>query len=232
MNKRALKAAFPLTLPVLAGYLFLGLGFGAVLGQAGYGPGWAFLMSASVYAGAMQYVTIDLLVTGAGLLECALMTLLVNSRHLFYGLTMAQRYRDSGARKPYLAFSLTDETFALLSLQQAPEGIDDNDFCMAVSVLNHSYWAIGSLLGGLVGAVLPFDLTGIEFSMTALFVVMLTEQWRRKSNRPAVLLGLAASLFCLLLLGPGRFTAPALFLITGLLLVFRKKFTPREEAAA
>lgn len=230
MNKRALKAAFPLTLPVMAGYLFLGLGFGAVLGRAGYGAGWAFLMSAGIYAGAMQYVAVDLLTTGAGLLQCALMTLLVNARHLFYGLSMAQRFRDSGAKKPYLAFALTDETFALLSLRQAPEGVDDTDFCLAVSILDQAYWVAGTMLGALLGQVLPFDLSGIEFSMTALFVVMLTEQWRRKPNRPSVLLGLAASLSCLLLLGPGRFTAPALFLITGLLLLFQGKLV-REEAA-
>lgn len=230
MPFRVLKAAFPLTLPVMAGYLFLGTGFGVLLSQAGYGAGWALMMSTGVYAGAMQYVTIDLLLAGAGILEGALMTLLVNARHLLYGLTMAQRYRDTGRLKPYLAFSLTDETFALLSSTEVPEGIPAAQFYMAVSACNHLYWIAGSLLGSLLGKLLPFDLQGIEFSMTALFAVMLTEQWRRKSSRLSVLIGLITAFVCLLLFGPERFTLPAMLLITGLLSLFKKRLEPERQA--
>ena len=227
----ALKAAFPLTLPVMAGYVFLGLGFGVVLNQAGFGAGWALLMSAGIYAGAMQYVTVDLLALGAGLVESALMTLMVNSRHLFYGLTMARRYADSGRWKPYLAFSLTDETFALLSLTKAPEGVCETRFFAAVSMLNQCYWVLGSLLGSILGQVLPFDLKGIEFSMPALFVVMLVEQWRQKKARIGVLLGLFSALLCLFVLGAERFSVPAMLLITGLLLLFKKQILSGEDKA-
>jgi len=224
---RALKVAFPRTLPVLAGYLFLGLGFGVLLSRAGYGAGWALLMSAGIFAGAMQYVAVDLFLAGAGVLECAMMTLAVNARHLFYGLSMAGWYADSGKMKPYLAFSLTDETFALLSLTEAPESVPERWYYLCVSALNHLYWIAGSLLGALLG-LLPFDLSGIEFSMPALFVVMLVEQWRRKWARLPVLIGLASALGCLFLLGPERFTVPAMLLVTGVLFLFRPRLDKTE----
>lgn len=231
MSARALKAAFPLTLPVMAGYLFLGLGFGVLLHQAGYGAPWALLMSGGIYAGAMQYAAIGLLTGGAGLAQSALLTLLVNARHLFYGLSMARPYANSGKWKPYLAFALTDETFALLSLSPVPDGIPDTQFYAAVSLLNQLYWVAGSLLGALLGQLLPFDLAGIEFSMPALFVVMLVEHWRKKEARASVLLGLGVSLACLLLLGPGGFILPAMLLITGLLLAMQKRPDAGKEAS-
>ncbi len=227
----ALRAAFPKTLPVLAGYLFLGLGFGVLLSRAEYGAGWALLMSAGIFAGAMQYVAVDLFLAGAGVLECAVMALAVNARHLFYGLSMAGRYADTGKMKPYLAFSLTDETFALLSLTEAPEGIPERWYYLCVSALNHLYWVLGSLLGAMLG-LLPFDLSGIEFSMPALFVVMLVEQWRRKQARLPVLIGISCALLCLLLLGPERFTVPAMLLVIGALFLFRPRLETGEGKAA
>jgi 4-azaleucine resistance transporter AzlC len=229
MKGSAFRAAFERTLPVMAGYLFLGLGFGVLLSRAGYGAGWSFLMSAGIYAGAMQYVTIDLLLVSASFWETALMTLTVNARHLFYGLSMAGAYQNTGKAKPYLAFALTDETFALLSLTEVPQGISAKRYYVCVSALNHLYWVIGSLLGSLAG-LLPFDFSGIEFSMTALFAVMLTEQWRRRETRLPVLIGLAAALFCLLLLGPGRFTIPAILLIIGALFLLRRQPAKAGEA--
>ena len=215
--RRTLAIAFRLTLPVLAGYLILGIGFGVLLRRAGYGAGWAAFMSAGIYAGAMQYVAVDLLATGAGVLEAAVMTLTVNARHLFYGVTMASRYRDTGAAKPYLALTLTDETFALLSTSTVPEGVSPTAFYVSVSLLDHLYWVAGSVIGSLLG-MLPFDFTGIGFSMTALFAAMLAEQWRHKSARIGVLTGLGSALVCLLLLGPGRFAVPAILLAMGALL--------------
>jgi 4-azaleucine resistance transporter AzlC len=223
--KRTLAVAFKLTLPVLAGYLVLGVGFGVLLRRAGYGAGWAAFMSAGIYAGAMQYVAVDLLVTGAGVLEAAMITLTVNARHLFYGLTMAQKYRDTGKARPYLAFSLTDETFALLSMNPVPADISPAAFYVCVSLLNHLYWVLGSALGSLLG-MLPFDFSGIGFSMTALFAAMLTEQWRNRATRGSAATGLAASLLCLLLLGPARFTVPAILVTAAALL-----FLTRKEAA-
>jgi len=232
MRRRAFLSAFPATLPVMAGYLFLGFGFGVILGQAGYGAPWALYMSAGIYAGAMQYAAVDLLVSGAALWESALMALMVNARHLFYGLSMAQAYRDTGRLKPYLAFSLTDETFALLSLTPVPEGVSGKWFYFFVSAMNQLYWVAGSLLGSLAGRLIPLDLHGIEFSMTALFMAMLIEQWRRKASRLPALIGLACSLFCLILLGPERFTAPAMLLITGVLFLFRGRISDPGEGKA
>ncbi len=232
MRRRAFLSAFPATLPVMAGYLFLGFGFGVVLGQAGYGAPWALFMSAGIYAGAMQYAAVDLLVSGAALWESALMALMVNARHLFYGLSMAQAYKETGRLKPYLAFSLTDETFALLSLIPVPEGVSGKWFFFFVSALNQLYWITGSLLGSLAGRLIPLDLHGIEFSMTALFAVMLTEQWRKKASRLPALVGLTGSLICLLLLGPERFTAPAMLLITGALLLLKGRISDTGEGKA
>lgn len=231
MFHRALKLAFPNTLPVMAGYLFLGLGFGVLLSQAGYGAFWALMMSGGIYAGAMQFVTIDLLLTGAGLVQAALMTLLVNARHLVYGLTMASRYQNTGGAKPYLAFALTDETFALLATFPVPEGLEAKQYYTAVSALNQAYWVVGSLLGSLLGQVLPFDLSGIEFSMTALFVVMLVEQWRNKAARPSMLVGVLSALLCRILFGENNFTLPAMALICLALLLGRKQLGTQEGAA-
>lgn len=218
-----LKKAFPATMPVLTGYLFLGVAFGVTLFQAGYGWPWALLMCLIVYAGAMQFVAIDLLLLSAGFVEVLLMSLLVNARQLFYGMAMAGRFRDLGAQKPYAAFALTDETFALLSTVPPPEGMDRRTFDLSVSLLNHSYWVLGCLLGSLLGQALPLDLSGIEFSMTALFVVLMTDQWRRKAARVPVLIGLGSALLCLLLLGPERFSFPAMLLICFALLLTRNR---------
>lgn len=229
MKGNAFRTAFERTLPVMAGYLFLGLGFGVLLSRAGYGAGWSVLMSAGIYAGAMQFVTVDLLLASVTVWEAALITLTVNARHLFYGISMAGAYQNTGKAKPYLAFALTDETFALLSLTEVPEGVSAKRYYLYVSALDHLYWVLGSLLGSLAG-LLPFDFSGIEFSMTALFAVMLTEQWRRKEARLPVLIGLAAAVFCLLLLGPNRFTVPTILLIIGALFLLRLE--PRGKGAA
>ena len=228
MIRRAFKAAFPKTLPVMAGYLFLSLGFGILLSKSGYGAGWAFFMSAGVYAGAMQFVTIDLLLSGASLIHSALITLLVNARHLFYGITMAAAYRDTGRLKPYLAFSLTDETFAVLSILEVPEHISPKWFYFAVSFLHQLYWVIGSVLGGLAGMLIPWDLKGLDFSMTALFVVLLTEQWRRKDARVPVLIGLSCALIGRFLFGSSQFIFPAMLMIVAMLFLFRGKLSSNE----
>ncbi len=219
MRLRALRAAFPKTLPVMAGYLFLAIGFGVLLRKAGFGTAWALLMSGGIYAGAMQFVTIDLLLSIATPLESALMTLMVNARHLFYGISMSGKYRQTGWMKPYLAFSLTDETYALLAADKVPEGVDSRWFFFFISILNQAYWVIGSVLGSLLGQMLPFDLAGIEFAMTALFVAILVEHWQRKEARVPALAGFAVSLLCLIFLGPGGFAAPAILVICGVLLL-------------
>lgn len=216
-----IRYAFKRSLPVMAGYLVLGMGFGILLEAKGYGVWWAFCMSLFIYAGSMQYVAVDLLAGGASLLSTALMTLMVNARHLFYGISMIDRYKEAGAKKLYLVFALTDETYSLVCSGDVPEGVDKNWYFFFVSLLNQSYWIAGSVAGSLIGSLLTFNTTGIEFSMTALFIVVFIEQWKSTSNHLSALIGVGASLACLLIFGTEGFLIPSMLAITIALTVFR-----------
>ena len=213
MNRHTFSLAFRASLPVMAGYIVLGLGFGVLLQNQGYSFLWALLMSASIYAGSMQYAALDLISGGASLITTALMTLMINARHFFYGLSMLDRYQKAGRAKPYLVFSLTDETYSLVC-SPAPEGVDETRYYLLVSLLNQLYWITGSTLGGLLGPILPFDSTGMDFAMTALFVVIFVEQWLSAKTHIPALLGLGIATACLMLLGPARFVIPSMVLIT------------------
>lgn len=169
---KTIRYAFVRSLPIMAGCIVLGLGFGVLLQSKGYGAGWALVMSGLIYAGSMQYVAIDLLAGGASLISAAIMTLMVNARHLFYGISMLERYKNTGAAKPYLIFALTDETYSVVCSGGVPEGVDRKKYYFWVSLLNQLYWIAGGVAGALLGSVLPFDTTGIDFSMTALFLVV------------------------------------------------------------
>ena len=213
MSKKTFPIAFRASLPVMAGYVVLGMGFGLLLANQGYGFLWAFLMSLTIYAGSMQYAALDLISGGASLITTALMTLMINARHFFYGLSMLDKYQNTGKAKPYLIFSLTDETYSLVC-SPAPEGVDEKRYYLLVSLLNQCYWIVGSVLGGLLGPILPFDSTGMDFAMTALFVVIFVEQWRSAKTHVPALLGVGISVLCLVLLGPTRFVIPAMVGIT------------------
>ena len=227
--KQTVKAAFLATIPVLCGYLFVGIAFGMLLQNAGYSFLWALLISLFVYAGSMQFVMVGFLSGGVGLLSAAATTLAVNSRHMFYGLTFLEKFQKMGARRPYMIFSLTDETYSLLCSVKTPEGVEENLLYFSISLMNHLYWILGSALGALLGAVLPFDTTGIDFAMTALFTVILTEQLlEAKSLRPA-LVGFACGVGCLLLFGPDGFILPALSLAVALLMLLRPQMEMIEE---
>ena len=227
MKRELLKAAFLKSLPVLAGYVLIGFGFGMVLRDAGYGLPWALAMSLCIYAGSMQYVGVSLLTAPAGLLTTLLTTLMINGRHIFYSLSMIGRYRDMGKYKPYLIFALTDETYALLS----DDGLRDQPpaFYFLVSLLNQGYWMAGTALGSLFAAALPFDTAGVEFSMTALFVAAYTEQWRSGNHRGPAALGLGITLISRLLLGRDLFLIPAMGAITLILLLLRPKEAEHED---
>lgn len=220
--------AFARSLPVLAGYLVLGLGFGVLLASKGYGLGWAVVMSTLIYAGSMQYLAVDLLAGGASLVAAALMTLTVNARHLFYGVSMVERYRDAGPAKPYLVFALTDETYSLVCSGDPPAGVDRKGYFLLVSLLDHLYWIAGSALGALLGGALPFDSTGIDFSMTALFLVVMTEQWRTSRDHRPALVGLGVSLACLWVFGASDFLIPAMVGITAVLTLLRGRLQEKE----
>jgi len=221
VNRKTLAAAFPVTIPVLMGYLAIGLAFGLMLQSAGYGVIWAFFMSLTIYAGSGQYLGVSLLATGAPLTQVAFLTLMINFRHLVYGLSMLEKFRGMGRKKLYMIFSLTDETYALLSSARAPEGVDEHDFYFAVSLLNQSYWIAGSVLGSVIGSALGFDTTGVDFAMTALFLVIAVGQWKAAGSHLPALLGGAATLLSLLVVGAEDMLLPALGIIVAALTLLR-----------
>ena len=211
------KRAVKLTLPVFCGYLVLGIAFGATLAQAGYGPAWALAISTLVYAGSLQFVMVPFLAGGTSLIAVALTALMVNARHLFYGLSCIERFGRMDKRiRPYMITSLTDETYSVFC------GLSDDEedgVMLRVTLYDQIYWVVGSILGTLLAQGLPFDLTGIDFSMTALFVVICVEKALERKNRVPMAVGAVCSLTMLFLLGPGAFLAPALGLTAVLLTV-------------
>ena len=223
MDRKALQAAFPVTVPVLMGYLAIGMAFGFMLEAIGYNFIWAGFMSLTMYAGSGQYLAVTLLASAAALGQMALLTFLINFRHLVYGLSMLEKFRGMGWRKFYMIFSLTDETYALLASAKAPEGVDPKKFYFAVAVLDHLYWIAGSILGSVAGALLGINTEGIEFAMTALFIVIAVEQWKSYPKHLPALLGAGGTLACLFLVGADNMLLPALFVIVGVLLLLRNR---------
>lgn len=227
-SKQVFRTAFLATLPVLAGYLVLGFGFGILMESVGFSLPITLFMSAFIYAGSMQYVAFGLMTGGASLLTMALTTLTVNARHLFYGISMLDAYRGTGLRKPYLVFALTDETYALVCTPN-PKVPEERraDYYLLVSLLNHLYWIVGSLLGAVVGRLVYFSSQGIDFALTALFLSVFIDQWTATKRHAPALIGLGASLFCLLILGKERFLIPAMVLMAVLLFFVKEKPAPR-----
>ena len=199
--------AAKLTLPVMCGYLFLGTAFGATLAQAGYGPAWALLMSTLIYAGSMQFVMVPLMAAGASLVTVALTALMVNARHLFYGVSYIERFQRMGRLRPYMIFSLTDETYSVFC---GLPGEESDGVMLRVALYDQLYWIAGSIIGAVLAQQLPFDLTGIDYSMTALFIVICVERAMNRADRLPMAIGGACAVVCLMLLGPDRFLAPAL----------------------
>lgn len=221
MKRTAFKQAFLDTLPVLTGYLCLGAGFGIMLSQVGYGPIWALSMSLFMYAGSGQYLAVELLSKGASLLSTALATLLVNARHLFYGLSLIDTYKPAGPRKAYMIFALTDETYSLVTQNRTPKGMSRIGYCFLVSLMDQCYWIIGCVLGNFLGQ-LPIDFSGVEFVLTALFVTMLVEQWLSSENHIPALIGMGCTALCLMLFGSQIFLIPSMVLIALLLTIQSK----------
>ncbi|MFA6929291.1 MAG: AzlC family ABC transporter permease [Lentisphaeria bacterium] len=220
------------TIPIASAYLFLGMAFGIYMTEAGWHPGWVLTTSMVVYAGSLQFVLVALLASGASFLTVALMTLFINTRHLFYGIGFIEPFRKMGWKYPYMIFALTDETYSLLCSVPVPEGIDRRKVYFRIAVLDHGYWLCGSLAGALLGRAVPIDFAGIEFSMTALFVIIFLNQWKQcRSHLPAVT-GLCFGVFFLILLGPDAFLLPTLGATVGLLLVLRQKVVAAESEAA
>ena len=223
MQKNAVKTSFLDTVPVMTGYVFLGFGFGIVMHQSGYGFLWSVAMSLFIYAGSMQYVAVGLLTGGAGFLTTALTTIVVNARHLFYGISMVEAYKGAGKKKAYMIFALTDETYSLVSKKQMPEGINHHHYCFLVSLFNHCYWVGGTALGALAGNLLPINFKGIEFVLTALFVTIFVEQWLSTKNHLPAITGTAATAACLIFFGKDVFLIPSMALIAGTLIMLQRR---------
>lgn len=230
MNRKAVKAAFPNTVPVMLGYVFMGAAFGILLSSKGYAFWWATLSALFVYCGSMQFVMIDLLTDKFDLFAVIVMTVAVNARHLFYGLSLIDKYKGMGAKKIYAIFGLTDETYSLVCSQKPPLGVDENRFYFFTTLLNHLYWITGCTLGGLFGSLYTFNTKGIDFVMTALFVVIFVEQWESAKVHSPALIGVGATFLCLVVFGGDIFLIPSMAVIAFLLSLLKKPMEARLEA--
>lgn len=214
---------------MLLGYVFLGLAFGLLLQKGGYSFWWALLSSTIIYAGSIQFVLVSFLTSGTSLPAVAVMTLLINSRHAFYGLSFVEKFRTMKTY-PYMVFSLTDETYSLLCSTKTPEHLDEKKVFFLISFLDQCYWVTGSVLGAALGEILPFDMTGIDFAMTALFVTIFVDQWREAKTHIPALLGLGFSLICLFIFGGSNFILPSLILTVASLMALRQPLEEKEAA--
>lgn len=210
MKLRALRAAFPHTVPILTGFLFLGMTYGVYMASLGFSWIYPTLMALTIYAGSMEFVTANMLLGAFNPLQAFAMTLMVNARHLFYGLAMLDRFRGLGWKKLYLIFGMCDETFSVTCSVRAPEGVDEGWFMTFVTLLDQLYWVLGAALGGLCGALLTLNTEGLDFVMTAMFVVIFLENWLKEENHTSSLLGLGLPLVCLVLFGAQNFILPSM----------------------
>lgn len=222
--KKTIKNAFISTIPVLTGYLVLGFGFGIILKSSGYGILLALIMSLFIYAGSMQYVAVGLLTSGASWIVAAFTTLMVNARHLFYGISMLDRYKGTGKRKPYLIFALTDETYSLLCNEnQKIEEEQKKNYYFFVSLFNHIYWVLGSVIGALIGTIVNFNTEGIDFALTALFITIFVEQWLSSKKHFPAIIGVCVSVICLIIFGSEKFLIPTMIIILLLLSLYKEE---------
>lgn len=224
MKKKAFQAAFPYTLPICVGFLFLGMYYGFMMRSKGFSFLYPLFMSMFIFAGSMEFVTVNLLLSAFHPLSAFFLALMVNARHLFYGISMLGKYENVGWKKFYLIYGMCDETFSVNCTAKIPEDVDKGWFMFFVTLLNQIYWVGGATLGALLGYVIHFDTTGIEFVMTALFVVMFLNQWEEKgADHKAALTGVGASLLCLLVFGGQNFILPAMALIIVCFLLAEKR---------
>ena len=227
--KKAFHKAFPYTIPVLTGYLFIGIAFGVMYAEKGYSFLWAILMSLLVYAGSGQYLAVNFFVPGFSFIQVIFLTFMVNVRHIFYGVSLLEKFNKIGLKRWYMVFALTDETYSLLCTTNVPEDVDENQFLFAISIMNHLYWVFGSAIGAIAGTVLPINSEGIDFAMTALFVVIFVEQWMDRKNRIPELIGVAVAIVALTIFGTSSFVLPAMLAIVAVLFVGRKKLDKGDE---
>ena len=229
MKSKAFRAALPYTIPICIGFLFLGISYGFFMHSKGFSFLYPVLMSLFIFAGSMEFVTVNLLLTAFNPLSAFLLALMVNARHLFYGISMLDKYKNTGFKKPYLIYGMCDESFSINCTVTPPADVDKGWFMLFVTLLNQIYWVAGAALGSLLGSVISFDTTGIEFVMTALFVVMFINQWEETDNHRSALTGVFCSMVCLFLFGAQHFIIPAITLIIA---CFSLMARPKQEAAS
>jgi 4-azaleucine resistance transporter AzlC len=230
-RSRALKAALPHTLPICAGFSFLGLAYGIYMNSLGFSFVYPMVMSLTIFAGSMEFVAANLMVTaGFDPLNAFVLALMVNARHLFYGVSMIDKFRGVGKKKFYLIFGMCDESFSINCTAEPPEGVDRGWFMFFVTLLNHAYWFAGATVGGLLGSLVSFNTEGLEFVLVALFVVIFLDQWLKTKRRAPALIGLLASVACLVVFGSQQFILPAMALILIVLTALRKPLSRTEEA--
>lgn len=222
IKRRALRAAIPHTLPILAGFLFLGMTYGVLMNVSGFSFWYPMLMSLIIFAGSIEFVTVNMLLGAFNPLQALAMTLMINARHLFYGISMLDKYRGTGLKKIYLIFGLCDESFSINYTAEIPRDVDRGWFMFFVTLLNHFYWFLGSTLGGIFGAFIHFNTEGLDFVMTAMFVVIFLEQWLKESRHESALVGLGVTLACRIAFGADNFIIPSMLLILGILTLLQK----------
>ncbi|MCX2716151.1 AzlC family ABC transporter permease [Helicobacter sp. MIT 21-1697] len=220
----ALKDAFPHTIPIMLGYIFMGAVFGILLQKTGYGAIWAAIMAVAIYGGTTQFIAVGLIASGAGLWESFVLVSMINARQIFYSISMLERFKHMGKKRYYMIYSLTDETLALLNLKSPKVGVDKEWFDFFIAAFNQSYWIIGCTLGALLGEHLHFNHQGLDFVMSAIFVVIFIEQWHNKTMRTPALIGIAISLICLYIFGAQQFLIPALVGICIILSLWKKPY--------
>lgn len=219
---RAFKAAFPYTIPIFAGFWFLGLTYGIYMNVSGFGFWYPMIMSMTIFAGSMEFVTVNMLLGAFNPLQAFAATLMINARHLFYGISMLDKYKGAGIKKIYLIYGLCDESFSINYTTDIPEDVDKGWFMFFVTALNQFYWVSGSTLGGLFGSLIHFNTEGLEFVMTAMFVVIFLEQWLKDKKHTSAILGLSLSAICLIAFGTDNFMIPSMLAILIVLTLIRK----------
>lgn len=228
----AIKAAFPHTLPIMAGFLFLGASYGVLMASRGFSWVYPALTSVFVFAGSLEFALANLLLGAFSPVEVIILALMINARHIFYGISMLTKYRGTGVKKLYLIFSMCDETFSVNYSALPPEGVDRGWFMFYISLLDHLYWIFGATVGGVFGSLMSTDIQGVDFAMTAMFVVILIEQIKGgMKNIPSVLVGAIASVIALIIFGAADFLIPAMLSILLSLALLRRPITSLCETA-
>ncbi|GAB2046321.1 azaleucine resistance protein AzlC [Agathobaculum sp. TL06] len=225
----ALKCAFPYTIPIFAGFWFLGLTYGIYMNVSGFSFVYPMAMSLLIFAGSVEFVAVNMLLGAFDPLQALVMTVMINARHLFYGISMLDRYKRTGWKKFYLIFGMCDESFSINYTAEIPEGVDKGWFMFFVTFLNHMYWFTGATLGGIFGSLIHFNTEGLDFVMTAMFIVIFMEQWMKDKKHTSALLGIGLSLLCVLAFGAENFIIPAMAAIVAVLTACRKSLQTKEE---